>query len=90
MLNSGVWSDRNKAGMLQMALTGPRPPQLLNRLRADALPSLIEMARWKNAGHAYAYKMMLGRIAGFDEARIEQSILSGKLDEIVAAVENQP
>jgi hypothetical protein len=78
MLNSGVWEDRNKPGLLVMVLTGPQPSQLLKRLRAEALQSLIEMARWRNACHAYAYSTILGRIAGFDEARIEQLIQSGK------------
>lgn len=89
MLNSGVWEDRNKAGLLLMVLTGPQPSQLLKRLRAEALQSLIEMARWRNAGYAYTYRTILGRIAGFDEARIEQLIQNGKVEEIVAAVGNQ-
>jgi hypothetical protein len=90
MLNSGLWTDRNKAGLLLMALTGSRPPQLLERLRTEALPSLIEMARWHNSGHANAYRKLLGRIAGFDEARIEQLIASGRVDEIIAAARNKP
>ena len=89
MLNSGVWEDRNKPGLLVMVLTGPQPSQLLKRLRAEALQSLIEMARWRNACHAYAYSTILGRIAGFDEARIEQLIQNGKVEGIVAAVGNQ-
>lgn len=89
MLNSGIWEDRNKAGQLLMVLTASRSPQLLVRLRTQALRSLIEMARWKDQGHAYAYRAMLGRIAGFDEAHIEELIQKGKVDEIVAAAENR-
>jgi len=88
MLNSGVWQDRNKAGLLLLALTRSRPPQLLQRLRADALPSLIEMARWKDSGHAYPYQVMLGRIAGFDPAIIEHLIQSGEVSEMIAAAES--
>lgn len=90
MLNSGLSSDRNKAGLLLVALTGFRPRQLLERLRTEALLSLIEMARWQNLGHASAYRMLLGRIAGFDEARIQQLIGSGRVDEMVAAAANGP
>lgn len=90
ILNSAVWEDRNKAGLLLMVLTRSRPPHLLKRLRTEALPSLIEMARWRNAGHAYAYKVMLGRIVGFDDARIELLIQNGKVEEIIAATGNQP
>jgi hypothetical protein len=89
MLNSGIWEDRNKAGQLLMVLTALRSPQLLARLRTQALQSLIEMARWKDESHAYAHLAVLGRIAGFDEAHIEQLIQSGKVDEIVTAAENR-
>lgn len=89
MLNSGFWEDRNKAGQLLMVLTASRSPQLLARLRTQALQSLIEMARWKDESHAYAHQVMLGRIAGFDEAHIEHLIQSGRVDEIVTAAENR-
>lgn len=89
MLNSSRWTDRNKAGLLLMALSNSRRRQLLEQLRRQALSSLIEMARWRDPSHAYAYKVLLGRIAGFDEARIQQLIESGRLDEIVAAAENE-
>lgn len=88
MLNSGAWLDRNKAGMLLMALTRSRDPRLLQRLRTEALPSLIEMARWHDPGHAVACRVILGRIAGLSEARIQQLIRNGSVDEIVAAAEN--
>ena len=83
MLNSGLWTDRNKAGQLLMVQTGSRNPLLLERLRTQALPSLVEMARWQDPRHANAYRILLGRMAGFDEARIQHLISSGKLDEIV-------
>lgn len=87
MLNSGVWLDRNKAGMMLMALTRARNPRLLQQLRTEALPSLIEMARWHDPGHADAYRVILGRIAGLSESRIRQLIRNGRVDAIVAAAE---
>ncbi|HKV95222.1 MAG TPA: hypothetical protein VJW20_21940 [Candidatus Angelobacter sp.] len=64
MLNSGTWTDRNKAGGLLMELSKNRNPKLLQQLKSTALPSLVEMAKW-DPDHAYAYRVLLGRIAGF-------------------------
>ena len=47
-----------------------RDPQLLQRLRAQALPALVEMARWKSDGHAGAAFFLLGRIGGLSEDEI--------------------
>lgn len=90
MLNSGLWTDRNKAGQLLLALTTSRDPKLLEQLATLALPSLIEMAQWRDSKHAYAYRVLLGRIAGFDEARIRDLIAGGRVDEIIAAVQSHP
>jgi hypothetical protein len=89
MLNSGVWTDRNKAGWLLVMLSSNRNPKLLQQLKSTALPSLIEMAKW-DPGHAEAYRILLGRIAGLEEARIRQLIDSGKVNEILAAVGAAP
>ena len=69
LLNSPVFSDRNKASGALMALSASRDPGLLATLRKGALTSLVEMARWKSAGHALFAFTILGRIAGYsDEA----------------------
>ncbi len=86
MLNSGLWTDRNKAGILLMALTRSRNRQLLRRLRSEALQSLIEMARWEDPSHASAYRVLLGRIAGLSETQIQQLDASNKVDDIIASV----
>ncbi len=88
MLSSGLWTDRNKAGQLLLALTMHRNAKLLEQLSTSALSSLIEMAKWRDSEHAYAYRVLLGRIAGLDEARIRDLISSGKVDEIIAAVKS--
>ena len=72
MLSSGSWTDRNKAGWVLTSLTKARDPKLLAQLRAEALTSLIEMARWRNAGHAYSARILLARIAGVTEERARQ------------------
>ncbi|HVH71736.1 MAG TPA: hypothetical protein VNB49_11580 [Candidatus Dormibacteraeota bacterium] len=85
MLNSRNWHDRNKAGSLLTSITVSRPRQLLERLRTTALPSLIEMAQWENPGHAYSYRVLLGRIAGLDDAQIQNLIATSRMNEIIAA-----
>jgi len=70
MLNSVEWTDRNKSTWALSGLTDKRDPAVLSELRQKALPSLIEMARWKSSGHAYAPFFVLGRIAGFPEDEI--------------------
>jgi hypothetical protein len=84
MLNSGIWTDRNKSGLVMMALTKSRNQKLLAELRARALPSLIEMAHW-NLDHAYSSRIVLGRIAGIDESQLEKLAESDQVETIVAA-----
>jgi hypothetical protein len=86
MLNSGVWEDRNKAGLLLGVLSHGRDPRLLRLLRSEALDSLIEMARWRDPNHASDARMILGRIAGIEENRLQELAASGKVDEIISAV----
>ena len=83
MLSSGSWSDRNKAAMLLTVLTARRNPTLLGALRKNALEPLIEMARWRSAGHAYHARMILGRMAGIEETRLEKLANQGKVEEIL-------
>jgi HEAT repeat protein len=84
MLNSVVWSDRNKAALALVNLTDKRPENLLNLMRERALPSLAEMARWKSLGHALPPFMLLGRIAGLNEQQIQDSWTSGKREALIA------
>jgi hypothetical protein len=78
LLRSGSWSDHNKASLALMALTTTRDPQLLAQLRADVLDSLLEMARWRNIGHAAAALTILGRIAGINEDTLNKLIEAGQ------------
>ena len=83
MLNSGVWADRNKAGGLLNNLSRHRSPELIRILKSEALDSLLEMAHWRNPGHASDALMILGRIAGIEEGRLEQLTAAGDVDTIV-------
>jgi hypothetical protein len=72
MLRSGIWTDRNKASFLLMYWTQARDPGLLEQLKAQALDALIEIARWRDTGHAIPARLVLGRIAGIPEDRLVQ------------------
>jgi len=84
LLRSGEWLDHNKASLVLLALTTTREPSLLEKLRADALEPLLEMARWRYVGHAEAALMVLGRIAGIDEASLNKMIEAGQTSTILA------
>jgi hypothetical protein len=86
MLSSGSWTDRNKAGFLLDELSKRRDPKLLSQLRSRALDSLIEMARWRSRGHADFARILLGRIAGIEETRLQQLVDAGQVDQIIAAL----
>lgn len=73
MLNSLVWTDRNKASFALLQLTTSRDPALLALLRDQALPALVDIARWRSAGHAYAGFMILGRVEGMQDDALEQA-----------------
>jgi hypothetical protein len=88
MLNSGVWKDRNKAGMVLEILSERRDAQLLGRLRSQALESLIEMARWRT-GHAQSARILLGRVAGIEESRLQQLARTGQVEQIIKALDDR-
>ena len=67
MLNSPVWSDRNKAAFVLVSLTHARDPIMMRELRAAALPALADMVRWQAFGHAFPAALILGRMAGIAE-----------------------
>jgi hypothetical protein len=85
LLNSLVWEDRDKAGFALMQLTNGRDPALLAELRRDALPALIEMARWKTPGHAQMFCVILGRIAGLPDKEIGGDLRRDEKEKIIAA-----
>jgi hypothetical protein len=71
LLNSGVWSDRNKSSLLLDQLTRTRNPAILETLRRTAFDALVEGASWHgDPGHADAFVILLGRMANVPEDRI--------------------
>jgi hypothetical protein len=89
LLNSGIWTDRNKSAALLAILTERRDPKLLAHLRTNALKSLIEMARWHSRGHADTARLLLGRIGGIEEKRLTGMLQNGEVDQIVETASTQ-
>lgn len=89
LLNSGVWTDRNKSAELLSVLTAQRDPRLLTCLREQALKSLVEMARWSYLGHANSAQLMLGRIAGIDEKTLIAMLGKQEVEAIINALTTQ-
>jgi len=85
LLNSLEWTDRNKSSLVLAQLTATRDTADLGLLRREALPSLVEMARWKEPGHALAAFMILGRIAGLEEDAIMGAWNSGDRESVIRA-----
>lgn len=87
MLNSLEWTDRNKSALVLGELTVRRDAELLKLLREKAVPALVEMARWKNDGHAGTSFFILGRVGGLSDEEIGQSWMSGKREDLIAEVQ---
>ena len=86
LLNSLVWTDRNKSSLALMQITETRDSTLLALLKSRALPSLIEMAQWKAMGHATAPLVILGRIAGMPDTDIFAALASNRREPILEAI----
>jgi hypothetical protein len=84
LLNSVSWTDRNKGVFALIPLTASRDPALMEALRTRALPSLVEMARWTNPGHAMGAFMILARVAGLDDRTAFQAYQSGDRESVIA------
>jgi len=85
LLNSLLWTDRNKSSLALMELTVSRDPELLAKLRREAMSALVDMARWKNEGHARPGLTILGRIAGWDDEEVDAAWSSGEREKVIEA-----
>lgn len=89
LLNSGTWTDRNKGLMVANAIAKGRDPKILQQLRSQAAPALIEMAQWYK-GHAFAARFILGWIAGLDDNKIFELADQDAPDALIQAFEKIP
>ncbi len=77
LMNSVVWSDRRGASLALVNLTENHDPETLSLIRARALDSVLEMARWHDLEHALPGFILAGRLAGLDEKEIQAAWVSG-------------
>jgi hypothetical protein len=89
LLRSGNWSDHNKASLLLAGLTKSRDAAVLTTLRIEAFDNLLEMARWRSPGHAGFALIMLGRIAGVEEAALMKMLEDGQASAILGNFEER-
>ena len=86
MLNSVVWSDRRSAAQELVSITEDRKRETLDLIRERALPSIVEMARWRNLDHALPAFILAGRVAGFEEREIKDAWVKEDREAILSEV----
>jgi hypothetical protein len=77
MLNSLALGDRRQAAEALVILTDQPNPGALDLMRERALPSLVEMARWKTARYALPPFLLVGRIAGIPDTELQKQWQNG-------------
>ena len=85
MLNSCIWTDRNKSAAALAELTKGRDPAIMSELRRHALPSLVEMARWRSLGHATYSLWILGRLGGLSDEAVQMKLDRGDRESVIGA-----
>jgi hypothetical protein len=70
LLNSVVLSDRVEATKALLILTEKPNAATLDLIRERALPALAEMARWHTPLYAQPPFLLLGRVAGLQDAEV--------------------
>jgi hypothetical protein len=86
MVNSATWTDRNKGAWVLFNLTASRDARVLDQIKRGAIEGLTEMAKWRDVGHAYQARIVLGRIAGIPEERLQQLASGNSVDGILNAL----
>jgi hypothetical protein len=83
LLNSVVLSDRIEAVRALLTLTDHPAPEVIEQVREHSLPSVVEMARWKAPRYALPAFVLLGRVAGFTDAQVQQSWQKGEREIVI-------
>ena len=85
LVAAGTWTDRNKASLVLMQLTAGRDSAMLESLRDNVFVPILEMARWRNPGHAFPGVILLGRMTGVSEETIGAALTQGKKATVIEA-----
>jgi hypothetical protein len=81
MLNSGIWTDRNKGEFVLMRLCDQNPA-LLQTNRNQIFQALAEMSCWDEP-HARGAQSLLKRACGLTDDRLKPLFMAGDVDAIV-------
>ena len=86
MLNSFDWTDRQKSLLLLEILTRDRDAAVLEQLRQEAFPALVEMARWQFMYHASPAYTLLCRVDGLSDEEIAETLRRGEKEAVIARI----
>lgn len=87
MLHSLTWTDRNKAMAVLAPVTAVRDPKTLESLRRRAVEPLRQMSQWTYRGHSSMALLLLGRIAGIPEERLQTLLASHDTSAILSEID---
>ena len=86
LLNSIDWSDRHNATQALVDMTEDHNADTLNLIRERALPSLIEMANFRDLASALPAFILTGRLAGLSEKEIQEAWVGGNRQQVIKQV----
>jgi hypothetical protein len=84
MLNSLSFADRMQALTMLQILTESRDASNIDQMRDRALPSLIEMARWKTLQHALPAFVLVGRMTPLNDTQVQDAWGRGDRESVIA------
>ena len=83
MLNSIVLSDRTRAANALVTLTDQDAAATLDQIRDRGIDSIVEMAQWKNLRYALPSFILVGRLAGMNDAEIQKAWTKGDRQAVI-------
>jgi hypothetical protein len=83
MLNSVALSDRLEGARALLQFTEKPAESVTRHIRERALPSLLEMAQWKQLAHALPAYLLLGRVAGVSDEEMQQAWVRGEREKMI-------
>lgn len=86
LLNSIDWSDRHNAAEALVDMTEDHNADTLNLIRDRALPSVTEMADWRDLESALPAFILTGRLAGLSEKQIQHAWVGGNRQDVIRQV----
>ena len=90
LLESQLFTDRNKASAALAQLTRNGDPQLLALLRREAMIPLVEMARWNDKGHALFAFSIVARMAEYSDDDALKHFFNNDRETVIAAALSRP